>query len=153
MFILWTSMKLKKNYHWKKIILRNHKKSRDIWLFWSDSMKWIEKSFANSKIECYNFWFAINNCLNMQTRMYFLNKSSMKLKISRKFWNNCMIKTNIKIKKIFIDAWQTNINDAIYIKIIKDMSLIVTFVNVKNSTKRKKHCILHEYRHFLKRLT
>ena len=153
MFALWTSIKLRKSCHWKKIILKNHKESRDIWLFWFDSMKWIEKSFANSKIKHCNFWFAINNCLNVQTRMYFLNELSMKLKISRKFWNNCMTKTNIKIEKTFIDAWQTNINDTIYTKIVKDMSLIVTFISVKNSTKRKKHCILHECRHFSKKST
>ena len=64
-----------------------------------------------------------------------------------------MTKTNIKIKKTFIDAWQTNINDAIYIKIMKNMSLTATFVNVKNSTEKKKYCILHECQHFLKRLT
>ena len=133
--------------------MKSHKKSRDIWLFWSDSMKWIERSFANSKVERYNFWFAINSCLNVQTKMYFLNKSSMKLKISRRFWSNCMTKTNIKVEKTFIDAWQTNINDAIYTKIVKDMSLIVTFVNVKNSIKKKKHCILHECQHFSRRST
>ena len=44
---------------------------------------------------------------------------------------------NIKVKKTFIDAWQTNINDAIYIKIVKDMSLIMTFVNVKSLTEKK----------------
>ena len=64
-----------------------------------------------------------------------------------------MTKMNIKIKKTFIDVWQTDIDDAIYIKIMKDMSLIVTFVNVKSSTKRKKHCILHECRHLLKKST
>ena len=69
--------------------------------------------------------------------MYFLNESSMKLKINRKFWSNCMTKTSIKIEKTFIDAWQINIDDAIYTKVVKDMSLIVTFVNVKNSTKKK----------------
>ena len=137
MFVQWTSMKLKKNYHWKKIILRNHKKSRDIWLFWSDLMKWIERSFVNLKVERYSFWFAINNCLNVRTKMYFLNKLSMKLKINRKFWSNCMTKINIKIEKIFIDAWQINIDDAIYIKIVKDMLLIVTFVSVKSLTKKK----------------
>ena len=47
-----------------------------------------------------------------------------------------MIKTNIKVEKTFIDAWQTSINNAIYIKIIKDISLIVTFVSVKSSTKK-----------------
>ena len=30
------------------------------------------------------------------------------------------------------------------------MLLIVTFVSVKSSTEKKKHCILHECRHFLK---
>ena len=60
---------------------------------------------------------------------------------------------NIKVEKTFIDAWQTDIDDAIYIKIVKDMSLIMTFVSVKSSTKRKKHCILHKCRHLLKRLT
>ena len=144
-------MKLKKNCHWKKIILKSHKKSRDIWLFWSDSVKWIEKSFANLKIEHCNFWFAINSCLNVQIKMYFLNESLIRLKISRKFWSNCITKTNIKVKKIFIDAWQTNIDDAIYIKIVKNMSLTVTFVSVKSSTKRKKYCILHECWHLLKR--
>ena len=146
-------MKLRKNCHWKKIILKSHKESRDIWLFWPDLMKWIERSFANSKIERCNFWFAINSCLNMQTRMYFLNESSMKLKINKRFWSNCMTKTNIKVKKTFIDAWQTNIDDAIYIKIVKNMSLIVTSVSVKSSTEKKKYCILHECRHFLKRST
>ena len=153
MFVLWASMKLKRNCHWKKIILKSHKKSRDIWLLWSDSMKWIKRFFANLKVERCNFWFAINNCLNVRTRMYFLNKSSMKLKISRRFWSNCIMKTNIKIEKTFIDAWQTDINDAIYIKIVKNMSLIVTFVSVKSSTEKKKHCILHECRHFLRRST
>ena len=52
-----------------------------------------------------------------------------------------MTKMNIKIKKTFIDAWQTNIDDAIYIKIIKDMLLTVTFVNVKNSIKKTLHFI------------
>ena len=146
-------MKLKKSCHWKKVILKNYKKSRDIWLFWFDLMKWIERFFANSKIERCSFWFAINSCLNVQIKMYFLNESSMKLKINKKFWNNCMTKANIKIKKTFIDAWQINIDDAIYIKIVKNMSLIVTFVNVKSLTKKKKHCILHECRHFLKRST
>ena len=103
-------------------------------------MKWIERSFENSRIERCNFWFAINNCLNVQTRMYLLNESSMKSKINRKFWNNCMTKTNIKVEKIFIDAWQTDIDDAIYIKIVKDMSLIMTFVSVKDSTTKK---VLH----------
>ena len=130
-------MKLRKNCYWKKIILKNHKESRDIWLFWSDLMKWIERSFANSRIEYCNFWFAISSCLNVRIKMYFLNESSMRLKINRKFWSNCMTKTNIKIEKIFIDVWQTNINDAIYIKIVKNMSLIVTFVNVKSLTKKK----------------
>ena len=73
--------------------------------------------------------------------MYFLNKSSIKLKINRKFWSNCMTKMNIKIEKTFINMWQTSIDDAIYTKIVKDMSLIVTFVNVKNLIKKKK--ILH----------
>ena len=117
--------------------MKNHKESRNIWLSWSDSVKWIEKSFINLKIERCSFWFAINNCLNVRTKMYFLNKSSMRLKINRKFWNNCMTKTNIKIEKTFIDAWQTNIDDAIYIKIVKNISLIVTFVNVKSSTEKK----------------
>ena len=62
-----------------------------------------------------------------------------------------MTKMNIKVKKTFIDAWQTNIDDTIYIKIVKDMSLIATFVNVKSSTERKKHYILHECRHFLRK--
>ena len=77
----------------------------------------------------------------MQTKMYFLNKSSMKSKINKKFWNNCMTKTNIKIKKTFINAWQTNINNAIYIKIVKNMSLTVTFINVKSSIKKTLHFI------------
>ena len=64
-----------------------------------------------------------------------------------------MTKTNIKIEKIFIDAWQTNIDNAIYTKIMKDMSLTATFVSVKNLTKKKKHCILHECRHFLRKST
>ena len=152
-FALWASVKLRKNCHWKEVILRNHKESRDIWLFWSDSMKWIERFFANSKIECCSFWFAINNCLNVRTRMYFLNKLSMRLKISRRFWSNCMTKINIRIEKTFIDAWQTNIDDAIYIKIVKDMSLVVTFVNVKSLTERKKHCILHKCWHLSERST
>ena len=62
-----------------------------------------------------------------------------------------MTKTNIKVEKTFIDAWQTNINDAIYTKIVRNISLIVTFVSVKSSTKRKKHCILHECQHLLRR--
>ena len=61
----------------------------------------------------------------------------MKLKINKKFWNKCMTKTNIKVEKIFIDAWQTNINDAIYIKIVKDILLIVIFVSVKSLIKKK----------------
>ena len=144
--------KIKKKLLLKKIISKSYKESRDIWLFWFNSLKWIEKFFKNLKIKHYSFWFAINNCLNVQTKIYFLNESSMKLKISRKFWNNCMTKMNIKIKKIFINAWQTNINDAICIKIIKNMLLIMTFVNVKNLTK-KKYYILHECRHFLKKST
>ena len=63
-----------------------------------------------------------------------------------------MTKINIKIEKIFIDAWSTNINNTIYIKIIKDMSLIVTFVSVTNLTK-KKHYILYKCQYLLKRLT
>ena len=54
------------------------------------------------------------------------------------------MKINIKVKKIFIDAWQTNIDNAIYIKIVKNISLVVTFVSVKSLIKRKKYCILHE---------
>ena len=129
-------MKLRKNCYWRRIILRNHKESRDIWLFWFNSMKWIERFFANSRIKRCNFWFIINSCLNVRIRMYFLNESLMRLKINRRFWNNCMTKTNIKIEKTFIDAWQTNIDDAIYTKIMKNMSLIVTFVNVKNLIKK-----------------
>ena len=64
-----------------------------------------------------------------------------------------MTKTNIKIEKIFIDAWQINIDNAIYIKIVKDMSLIMTFVNVKSLTKKKKRYILHECQHFLRKST
>ena len=153
MFVLWTSMKLRKNCHWKKVILKNHKESRDIWLFWPDSMKWIEKFFINSRVERCNFWFAINNCLNIWTRMYLLNESSMKLKINKRFWNNCMMKMNIKIEKTFIDVWQTNIDDAIYTKIVKNMSLTVTFVSVKSLTERKKHCILYKCRHFSEKST
>ena len=83
-FILWTSMKLKRNCHWKKVISKNHKESRNIRLFWFDLMKWIERFFKSSRIECCSFWFAINNCLNKQTRMDFLNESSMRSKINRK---------------------------------------------------------------------
>ena len=61
----------------------------------------------------------------------------MRSRINKRFWNNCMMKMNIKIEKTFIDAWQTNIDDAIYIKIMKNMSLTVTFVNVKSLTKKK----------------
>ena len=44
---------------------------------------------------------------------------------------------NIKIEKTFIDAWQTDIDDAICTKIMKNMSLTMTFVSVKSSTKKK----------------
>ena len=103
-FVLYVLTKLKRNCRWKKIISKNLKESHDTWLFWSNSVKWIEKSFENSKIKRYSSWFAINNCLNERTRTYFLNESSMRLKINRKFLSNCMTKTNIKIEKIFIDA-------------------------------------------------
>ena len=152
-FVLWASVKLKKSCRWKRVISKNHKESRGIWLSWSGSVKWIEKSFENSKVERCSFWFAINSCLNVQTRMYFLSESSMRSRISRKFWSNCMTKTSIRIEKAFIDAWQTDINDAIYTKIVKGMSLTVTFVSVESSTERKKHCILHECRHLSRRST
>ena len=152
-FALWASVKLRKNCRWKKVISKSHKESRDIWLFWPDSMKWIERPFENSRIERCSFWFAISSCLSVRTRMYFLNESSMRSRINRRFWSNCMTKTNIKIEKTFIDAWQTDIDDAIYTKIVKDMSLVVTFVSVKSSTERKKHCILHGCRHFLRKST
>ena len=64
-----------------------------------------------------------------------------------------MTKMNIKIEKTFIDAWQININDAICIKTVKNMSLIMTFVNVENSTEKKKHCILYKCQHLLRRST
>ena len=104
MFILYMSTKLKRNCRWKKIISRNFKELHDIWLSWFNSVIWIEKSFENSKVKCYSFWFAINNCSSERIKTYFLNELSIKLKINRRFLNNCMIKTNIKIEKIFIDV-------------------------------------------------
>ena len=64
-----------------------------------------------------------------------------------------MTKRNIEFKKTFIDAWQTDINNIIYIKIIKNISLIVIFVNEKDLTEKKKYYILYECQYFLKILT
>ena len=103
-FALYVLTKLKRNCRWKKIISKNFKKLHDTWLSWFDSVKWIERFFENWKIERYSSWFAINSCLSERTKTYFLNESSMKLKINKKFLSNCITKTNIKIEKIFIDA-------------------------------------------------
>ena len=49
-----------------------------------------------------------------------------------------MIKMNIASEKKFIDVWQININDEIFIEIIKSISLIMSHVNCVLSIEKKK---------------
>ena len=48
---------------------------------------------------------------------------------------------NIANEKKFIDMWQTNINDEIFIEIVKSMSLTVNHVNCVLSIEKKKRFI------------
>ena len=61
------------------------------------------------------------------------------------------MKINIANKKKFINAWQININNAIYIKIVKSMSQVANNVNYMFSIKKKKRCTLFEFLNYFKK--
>ena len=57
-----------------------------------------------------------------------------------------MTRMNIADEKKFIDVWQTNIDDEIFIETVKSMSLIVNYVNCVLSIEKKKRFISFESR-------
>ena len=63
------------------------------------------------------------------------------------------MKMNIASAKKFIDAWQININDAIYIEIVKSMSQVANNVNYVLLIKKKKRCTLFKFSNRFKRST
>ena len=57
-----------------------------------------------------------------------------------------MTRMNIADEKKFIDVWRTNIDDEIFIEIVKSTSLIVSHVNCVLSIEKKKRFISFEFR-------
>ena len=89
-------------------------------------------------MEFCSFLFATDICSNESTKTFYYEESLTRQKIKQLYWSSFITRMNIADEKKFINIWQTDINDEIFIKTVKSTLLIMNHVSCVLSIEKKK---------------